>query len=231
MLYKLLSIDSKEPVQYAGVYVTKWGRTDQPEVLFREATPGEIAEAFEREKNSIALENQVQAKQSFWLRSVPIHDLNTESVKSMLKKNDFHDEILNRSVRGWKHLYAVVERGNIKVIYDWLTSLMWQQGGSQKMISFAEGQEYIAQLNREKFAGYDDWRLPTLEEAMSLMEPEGKNGGLYIDPVFDNTQRWIWAADEESAGVAWYVDFYFGYCSALNFGNDIYVRAVRSGQS
>jgi len=64
MLYKLLSIDSKEPVQYAGVYVTKWGRTDQPEVIFREATPEEIAEAFERRKNSIALENQVQAKQS-----------------------------------------------------------------------------------------------------------------------------------------------------------------------
>ena len=29
-------------------------------------------------------------------------------------------------------------------------------------------------------------RLPTLEEAMSLMEPTEKSSGMHIDPVFDN---------------------------------------------
>lgn len=120
----MLPIDSEEPVQYAGVYVTKWGCTDQPEVLFREATPEEIAEAFAHEKNSIAFESQVQANKSFRLRSVPIHNLSAKAVKIMLKVNDFFDGHKNEQGRGWKHSYAVIERGNTKVIYDWTTSLI-----------------------------------------------------------------------------------------------------------
>jgi hypothetical protein len=78
------------------------------------------------------------------------------------------------------------------------------------------------------FAGYRDWRLPTLEEAMSLMEPERKE--LYINPVFDNRQRWIWTADLYSASVAWFVSFYLGHCISLDIGiYDYHVRAVRSG--
>ena len=32
---------------------------------------------------------------------------------------------------------------------------------------------------------------------MSLMEPTKKNGALYIDPVFDKKQHWIWTSDRE----------------------------------
>lgn len=231
MLYKLLPIDSEEPVQYAGVYVTKWGCTDQPEVLFREATPEEIAEAFAEEIAEALFESQVQNNKSFRLRSAPIHDLSAKAVKIMLKVNDFFDGHKNEQGRGWKHSYVVIERGNTKVIYDWTTSLMWQQGGSQEMLTFADAQKYIAQLNSENLAGYSDWRLPTLDEAMSLMEPEKKNGDLYIDPAFDKNQRYIWTADKEASGVAWDVGFDFGYCSASTVSFNAYVRAVRSWQS
>ena len=60
---------------------------------------------------------------------------------------------------------------------------------------------------------------------MTLMEPKRENG-LFVDPVFDRIQQWIWTADKESASRAWIVYFYDGYC----FGNVIdsyYVRAVR----
>ena len=92
---------------------------------------------------------------------------------------------------------------------------------------FEEAQDYIDQLNQQKYAGSSDWRLPTLEEAMSLMEPEQKNADLYIDPVFDKTQRWIWTADKMSASLAWVVNFSGGLCSSSHVLDGTFVRAVR----
>jgi hypothetical protein len=70
--------------------------------------------------------------------------------------------------------------------------------------------------------------LPTLEEGMSLMEREKKSFDLYIDPVFDHRQSYIWTADKVGAGRAWFVVFNLGSCGRLDFGNGYDVRAVRS---
>jgi len=91
----------------------------------------------------------------------------------------------------------------------------------------SEKKKYVAQLNSDQFAGYNDWRLPTLEEAMSLIERTKKNGDLHIDPVFDKTQRWIWTSDLSSASRAWVVIFSYGICDDSYFYGTYYVRAVR----
>ena len=117
-----------------------------------------------------------------------------------------------------------------KVVVDHASGLMWQQSGSDNSISYVKAADYIKQLNQERFAGYSDWRLPTLEEAMSLLEPEKKNDG-YIDPVFDAKSKWIWTSDQSRASRAWGVVFAYGYCNVVGIGNINYVRAVRSGQS
>jgi len=108
---------------------------------------------------------------------------------------------------------------------------MWQQSGSPNYITYADAEKYIRELNDKRFVGHNDWRLPTLEEAMSLMEPT-KHDGWHLPPVFHPTQRWIWTADKESSGVAWVVSFYEGHC--FNVDAMIYsgaVRAMRVGQS
>ena len=51
--------------------------------------------------------------------------------------------------------------------------------------------EYIQKTNAETYGGYNDWRLPTLEEGMSLMEP-GKKNDLYISAQLDKSQIRIW---------------------------------------
>lgn len=72
--------------------------------------------------------------------------------------------------------------------------------------------------------------LGTIEEAMSLMESKKNKDGLYIDPVFDQKQRWIWTMDQPSASAAWYVFFSLGGCDDFDMEvYDRYVRAVRSG--
>lgn len=109
-----------------------------------------------------------------------------------MQNYDWNKGWANPRGKGIQHQFETGKGG--QVVVDKTTGLMWQQSGSPKSMVYDDAKKYIAQLNREKFAGYSDWRLPTLEEAMSLMEPQKKNADLYIDPVFDNTQRWIWTA-------------------------------------
>ncbi len=118
-----------------------------------------------------------------------------------------------------------------KVVIDHATGLglTWQQSGSKDHITYDEAKRYITQLNRDKFAGYNDWRLPTLQEAITLLD-QGKNSeGLFIGSEFDSTQRWIWTSDLSSASDAWVVSFRIGSCVYGSFGsgNLNSVRAVR----
>ncbi len=164
------------------------------------------------------------------LRHTPIDPLSETSVKEMLREKNFYDRDWNNSGKGIYHEYESVERHGAKLVVDDATGLLWQKSGSENYMPFKDAEAYVQQLNAQKFGGYNDWRLSTLEEAMSLMEPK-KHDELYLDPIFDRKQRWIWTADKESAGRAWRVSFGDGYCDHNDIGSHDYVRAVRSGQS
>jgi hypothetical protein len=146
------------------------------------------------------------------LRSQPRYDISHEEVKAMLKEKNLFDKDWNEDGRGMQNLYDVIERHNDQLAVDYMTGLTWQQSGSEGQIPYHKAKSYIAELTQDNFGGYDDWRLPTLEEAMSLMEREKQNDELYIDQVFDRKQRWIWTADTENATVAWVVNFAYGIC-------------------
>jgi len=87
--------------------------------------------------------------------------------------------------------------------------------------------EYIQDLNDQHYASHSDWRLPTLEEAMSLIEPGENDHGLYINPLFNKTQTRIWTADLQNASIAWVVSFFSGVCLYYRDSFTFYVRAVR----
>lgn len=142
-----------------------------------------------------------------------------------IREKGIYDRLINPSGKGIKHDYTLQEDGTI--VHDASTNLYWQQSGSDVAMIYEDTEKYIDKLNVEKYGSYSDWRLPTLEEAMSLMEPEQKNGDLYIDPVFDAKQGWIWTADKNPAGDVWFVNFYFGSCYGFNVFDYGYVRAVR----
>ncbi len=153
--------------------------------------------------------------------------LSDEEVKTMLAKYGFYDSDWNKNGKGITHRYKSQIIAGGKVVHDEATDLTWQQSGSDNYMTYADAQKYVDGLNAKNFAGHTDWRLPTLEEAMSLMERETRNGDLYIDPKFDRTQRWIWTADKESAGVAWVAGFCFGGCLHIRVTIGRFVRVVR----
>jgi len=115
-----------------------------------------------------------------------------------------------------------------KVVVDNATGLMWHQGGSGNYLNLKNAKEWVWQLNSEGYAGYHDWRLPTLEEAASLLESNKRND-LYIDPIFSNKQEWIWSGDEYGSEGAWLVCLSHGFVDwydVSSYGSC--VRPVRS---
>ncbi|MDM8543740.1 DUF1566 domain-containing protein [Desulfococcaceae bacterium HSG9] len=152
-------------------------------------------------------------------------ELSNDDVKAMLKKHNFFDRDWNKS-------------GNFKndfkdngTVIDRKTGLMWQQSGSDNYMEYKDANDYIRKLNRQGLGGYNDWRLPTIEELVSLLEREKVNGR-YIDPVFDKNQRWCWSSDtvKLSPGLAWNVNFNVGKVNLNYLVNVSYVRLVRAGQ-
>ncbi len=125
-----------------------------------------------------------------------------------------------------QHEYESEIIGDDKVVIDRATGLMWHPSGSYEYMKKKEVKRWIRDLNRKGYAGHDDWRVPTVEEAASLLEASEKNGNLYIDTVFDKKQRWLWTGDSCSSGGMWRVYFDDGY---VDWGDVSYlfVRPVR----
>lgn len=87
-----------------------------------------------------------------------------------------------------------VDNGN-GTVTDRKSQLTWMQNDSynvfKRFLVFSVAKKFIAKMNKEAFAGYSDWRLPSKEEANSLYYREKEKSiqdkyemALYIDPVF-----------------------------------------------
>ncbi|NUO83113.1 DUF1566 domain-containing protein [candidate division KSB1 bacterium] len=162
------------------------------------------------------------------LRSKPLTKLSRDDVNTMLSQRGFFDVYRNKNGKGIIHLYELRQKS--QVVMDYATCLMWQQSGSRTAISHEYVQTYIQFLNQNRFAGYDDWRLPTLEEAMSLIEPK-KHGEFYLNRVFVHEQTWVWTSDHHGDGAAWVVSFFNGYCNCYHSDYGPFVRVVRDGKA
>lgn len=121
------------------------------------------------------------------------------------------------------------EHGN-GTVSDLATGLMWQQAGSAGSLDYSAAAKYVRQLNRQRFAGHGDWRLPTVDELCSLLEPKPQESLYWIASVFEMEQSWCWTADQRSSGSAWYVFFGDGSVDWCLHDLGYYVRAVRPRQ-
>lgn len=107
------------------------------------------------------------------------------------------------SITNIDNMYVNNEDGTVS---DLKTGLMWMRSYDIRE-NVLEVKQYAEQLNQKKFAGYDDWRIPTLDELASLVEPK-PSGKLdsgrqsYMDPIFDlkNYCWYLWSADRGSDG-------------------------------
>ncbi|MCP5106113.1 MAG: DUF1566 domain-containing protein, partial [bacterium] len=140
---------------------------------------------------------------------------------------NFFDKYYNKGGK-FKNYFELHVIDGRKLVLDNATGLMWLQGGSSDYMAYEKAQQWVADLNREKYAGFSDWRLPTLEEAASLMKSTETRAGLFTDPVFASEQQYIWTADNFDENKSWAVDFFGGDFNDVKTTTDSFVRAVRS---
>ncbi|MCP4106319.1 MAG: TIR domain-containing protein [Desulfobacteraceae bacterium] len=194
-----------------------------------------ILDALVHEDKSILLGDVYmhRSELGLWLRNKP-DSLSDKHVHLMLNKYGFFSKKYKWTTwynesKLFKNEFLVNENGTVT---DLATGLMWQKSGSTDCLYNKKAQKYINELNRERFAGYDDWRLPTIEELSSLIENRQMNENLYIHPIFDNRQQWCWSSDKRAVYSyltleSWQA--YFNYGNVYNvFKLPAFVRAVRS---
>ena len=87
-----------------------------------------------------------------------------------------------------------VDNGNGSVS-DQVTGLTWTQKDSwldvKKFLTYRQAKKYVGKKNEESFAGHNDWRFPSKEEANSLYFRDQEFSivdkyemQIYIDPAF-----------------------------------------------
>ncbi len=164
-------------------------------------------------------------------RSQPAN-LDKSDVENMIRKYDFHDIFVNPNGKNLLHRYTSLELVGDEIILDEATNLIWQQSGSSNDMTIENASNWLERLNRESYAGFQDWRFPTLEEAMSLMEGEKKNGDLFINPLFNKKQEVIWTSDFlPDKSQIWIVSLAKGFCDRTSLNRKNYVRAVRQDEN
>jgi uncharacterized protein (TIGR02145 family) len=142
---------------------------------------------------------------------------------------------------------------NNKIWHDPKTGLDWEiktLGNRRMEYSIDDAIEYVLGLNSDKFGGFDDWRLPSLDELITIcsVEPyrynkdykewriwlerskDKANNGFFIVPeLSDNVGKdgWYWSSTPKSETEYYLLNFKEGNTNYHDRNQTFYVRCVR----
>lgn len=132
-----------------------------------------------------------------------------------------YDELLN----------IVVKDDNMKFWIDNDTYLMWDTDAI--FCTWNEAFTHIEKLNTEQYKGFNNWRIPTIDELKTLLDKEQHNSGhgsyFYIKPslVYYTKDGAYWSIDENDINYAEVMDFYVGFKDSARKNEKKFLRCVR----
>jgi len=128
-------------------------------------------------------------------------------------------------------VFSIVDAGLIKnedIVTDDVTKLEWQDDGAALSGTWKESIEIC---ENSTLGGYDDWRVPNLNELKTIVE----RLKIYpaISTVFensDNEKYWSSTTYDGDKFSAWGVNFYNGATIFENKKTSLRLRCVRAGK-
>ena len=116
---------------------------------------------------------------------------------------------------------------NDSTVADTLTAIMWQRYASPSPLPFASLDSAIAQMNAAAWQGFSNWRVPTIEELLTLLSPARNNYGYNLPRTWNCGAEDIWscnaACDSLSMRWIWVARMSLG---RINYGRPDIARAV-----
>ncbi len=202
---------------------------------------------FERFSGAEEMMKELEYLSNLWQRkkdnvckiSDPVHSAESDdNVSEMVSRFQRHESIKvcsshAKNIFGLDDLWRPLEyTGNNFIdnqdgsVTDKTTGLTWQKSGCPYPLTWHQAKNYIGSLNRKRFAGHECWQLPTINELMSLLTRTPHGEDLCIQPLFDQTQKWLWSCDLRSFMSAWYVNVELGFVAWHDFTGYYYARGV-----
>ncbi|OAQ20861.1 DUF1566 domain-containing protein [Thermosulfurimonas dismutans] len=119
-----------------------------------------------------------------------------------------------------------------EAVLDCLTGLYWTRradlaGG---LTTWEEAFEVVRELNRQRFAGFSDWRLPNINELESLVDASTHSPALLRDHPFLEVREFYWSSTTSFYDPLWAWALYLAKGAVgigLKHGRHFYVWAVR----
>jgi len=115
---------------------------------------------------------------------------------------------------------------NNGVVIDNATKMMWQKSDDNKKRSWRSSKKYCQKL---KFAGFSDWRLPNIDELVSITDKNSVHPTIHS--VFESKQVYYWSSSSvvkpNEKVNAWGVLFKYGYNRWNDKNDKNFARCVR----
>lgn len=129
--------------------------------------------------------------------------LDDEQMRRCIEKWNFYDAELNPQGKFNNYL---ADYGDGLTVIDERTGIMWQRAGLD-LCSRRSMKRNRERLNVEGFAGFHDWRLPTVAEALSLMNPRSNKKSIHLHLCFSKEQPFIFVDARRKPTGYWFVDY------------------------